>query len=57
MAIGALEHLIRVGAMFVIPCRPIRHPHLLKGKRAKTILTAYYYENYPSGIGIVNKAV
>ena len=52
-AIGALEHLLRVGAMFVIPAdrfdtstfsKPGDHPAAI-----------FYYENYSGGIGVAKK--
>ena len=50
--IGALEHMIRVGAMFVIPAdRFDTSTHSKAGRDA----VAYCYENYPGGIGIANK--
>ena len=50
--IGALEHMIRVGAMFVIPAdRFDTSTHSKTGRDA----FAYFYENYPGGIGIANK--
>ncbi len=50
--IGALEHMIRVGAMFVIPAdRFDTSTHSKTGKDT----VAYCYENYQGGIGITNK--
>ena len=50
--IGALEHLIRVGAMFVIPAdRFDASTHSKVGGDP----TAFYYENYSGGIGIAKK--
>ena len=50
--IGALEHLIRVGAMFVIPAdRFDASTHSKTGDEP----TASYYENYPGGIGVAKK--
>ena len=50
--IGALEHMIRVGAMFVIPAdRFDTSTHSRTGSE----LAAYYYENYPGGIGVAKK--
>ena len=50
--IGALEHLIRVGAMFVIPA-----DRFDAGTHSKVSAypTASYYENYSGGIGIAKK--
>lgn len=50
--IGALEHLIRVGAMFVIPAdRFDASTHSKTGDEP----TASYYENYSGGIGVARK--
>ena len=50
--IGALEHLIRVGAMFVIPAdRFDASTHSKAGAEP----TASYYENYSGGIGVARK--
>ena len=50
--IGALEHLIRVGAMFVIPAdRFDASTHSKAGNEP----TASYYENYSGGIGVAKK--
>ena len=50
--IGALEHIIRVGAMFVIPAdRFDTTTYSTAGDEP----LASYYENYPSGIGIAKK--
>ena len=50
--IGALEHLIRVGAMFVIPAdRFDASTHSKAGDEP----TASYYENYSGGIGVARK--
>ncbi len=50
--IGALEHLIRVGAMFVIPAdRFDTSTHSKAGGEP----TASYYENYSGGIGVARK--
>ena len=50
--IGALEHLVRVGAMFVIPAdRFDASTH----SKAGTEPTASYYENYSGGIGVARK--
>ena len=50
--IGAVEHIIRVGAMFVIPAdRFDTSTHSRTGSE----LAAYCYENYPGGIGVAKK--
>ncbi len=54
--VGALEHLIRVGAMFVIPAdRFDASTYSTVGKGSEEAPTAYYYENHPGGIGIAKK--
>ena len=50
--IGALEHLIRVGAMFVIPADRFDTSTYSKIGGEPT---AYYYENYSGGIGVSKK--
>ena len=50
--IGALEHMIRVGAMFVIPADPFDTSTY---SRISDESAAFYYENYPAGIGIAKK--
>ena len=50
--IGALEHLFRVGAMFVIPAD--RFDASTYSKTAEEA-TTYYYENYSGGIGVAKK--
>ena len=50
--IGALEHLIRVGAMFVIPADRFDTSTYSK---VGSEPTAYYYENYSGGIGVSKK--
>ena len=50
--IGALEHMIRVGAMFVIPAD--RFDTSTYSKTSDETV-AYYYENYASGIGVAKK--
>ena len=50
--IGALEHMIRVGAMFVIPADPFDTSTY---SRSSEDPAAFYYENYPTGIGIAKK--
>ncbi len=50
--IGALEHMLRVGAMFVIPAdRFDTSTH----SKTNDEPTAYYYENYSGGIGVAKK--
>ncbi len=50
--IGALEHMIRVGAMFVIPADRFDTSTYSKiGDEP----AAYYYENYSGGIGVAKK--
>ena len=50
--IGALEHMLRVGAMFVIPADPFDTNTY---SRSSEESAAFYYENYPAGIGIAKK--
>ena len=50
--IGALEHLIRVGAMFIIPAD--RFDTSTYSKLGNTPM-ASYYENYSGGIGVSRK--
>ena len=50
--IGAVEHMIRVGTMFVIPADRFDTSTY---SRAAGELTAYCYENYPGGIGVAKK--
>ena len=50
--IGALENLLRVGAMFVIPAD--RFDTSTWSKQSETV-TSYYYENYEGGIGLARK--
>ena len=50
--IGAIEHMIRVGAMFVIPAD--RFDTSTYSKTGDE-LSAYCYENYPGGIGVAKK--
>ena len=50
--IGALEHMIRVGAMFVIPADRFDTSTYSK---TGSELAAYCYENYPGGIGVAKK--
>ena len=48
--IGALEHMLRVGAMFVIPA-----DRFDTSTYSKDDLSIYYYENYSGGIGVAKK--
>lgn len=50
--IGALEHMIRVGAMFVIPADPFDTSTY---SEIGNVPVVYYYENYPNGIGLAKK--
>ena len=50
--LGALEHLFRVGAMFIIPADRFDTSTWSKVKDGPT---AYYYENYEGGIGVARK--
>ena len=50
--IRALEHIIRVGSMFVIPADRFDTSTYSKIGDAPT---AYYYENYSGGIGVAKK--
>ena len=50
--IGAVEHMIRVGAMFVIPADRFDTSTC---SRTGSQLAAYCYENYPGGIGVAKK--
>lgn len=50
--IGAVEHMLRVGAMFVIPAD--RFDTSTYSKTGDD-LSIYYYENYPGGIGVAKK--
>ncbi len=50
--IGAIEHMIRVGAMFVIPADRFDTSTY---SRTGSELAAYCYENYPGGIGVAKK--
>ncbi len=49
--IGAVEHMIRVGAMFVIPADRFDTSTCSRVNE----LAAYYYENYSGGIGVAKK--
>ena len=51
--IGALEHLIRVGAMFIIPAD--RFDTSTYSKLFEDSASIYYYENYSGGIGVAKK--
>ncbi len=53
-AIGALEHMIRVGAMFIIPADPFDTSTYSEAQTGK-VSAVYYYENYPNGIGLAKK--
>ena len=53
--IGALEHLVRVGAMFVIPADRFDASTHSKAGNEPNEPTASYYENYSGGIGIAKK--
>ena len=50
--IGAVEHMIRVGTMFVIPADRFDTGTY---SRVGSELAAYCYENYPGGIGVSKK--
>jgi len=50
--IGALEHMIRVGAMFVIPADPFDTSTY---SRIAEEPTAFYYENHEDGIAVAQK--
>ena len=50
--IGALEHLLRVGAMFVIPADRFDTSTYSKTGEEPA---AFYYENYEGGIGVAKK--
>ena len=50
--IAAVEHIIRVGAMFVIPADRFDTSTY---SRVGSELAAYYYENYPGGLGVAKK--
>ena len=50
--IGALEHLIRVGAMFIIPADRFDTSTY---SRVGSEPAAFYYENYSGGIGVSKK--
>ena len=52
-AIGALEHLLRVGAMFVIPAD--RFDTSTFSKPSDNPAEIFYYENYTGGIGVARK--
>ena len=51
--IGAVEHMLRVGAMFVIPAD--RFDTSTYSTKTGNAPTAYYYENYRGGIGVAKK--
>ena len=50
--IAALEHLIRVGAMFVIPADRFDTSTYSKSRDEPVV---FYYENYSGGIGVAKK--
>ena len=50
--VGAVEHMIRVGTLFVIPTDRFDTSTY---SRTGSELAAYCYENYPGGIGIAKK--
>ena len=50
--IGAVEHMIRVGAMFVVPADRFDTSTYSRGNNEPA---AYCYENYPGGIGVAKK--
>ena len=52
-AVGALEHLLRVGAMFVIPAD--RFDTSTYSKPSDDPAAIFYYENYSGGIGVAKK--
>ena len=52
-AVGALEHLLRVGAMFVIPAD--RFDTSTFSKPNEDPAAVFYYENYSGSIGIAKK--
>ncbi len=50
--LGALEHILRVGAMFVIPADRFDANTLSRVRGAANLPTAFYYETYAGGIGV-----
>lgn len=50
--INALEHIFRIGATFVMPC----DRHDTSTYCSRNSFEIYFYENYPGGIGIAEKA-
>ena len=52
-AVGALEHLLRVGAMFVIPAD--RFDTSTFSKPSEDPAAIFYYENYSGSIGVAKK--
>lgn len=50
--LSALEHILRVGAMFVIPADRFDANTLSKAGRADRLPICYYYETYAGGIGV-----
>ena len=53
--LGALEHMMRVGAMFSVPADRFDASTFSKGGNNGGEPSAYYYENYPGRIGIASK--
>ena len=51
-AIGAMEHMIRVGAMFVIPADRFDTSTFSRTGNDQAV---FYYENYSGGIGVAKK--
>ena len=51
--VGAVEHMIRVGSMFVIPAD--RFDTSTYSTTSTSELSAYCYENYSGGIGVTKK--
>ena len=50
--LSALEHLLRVGAMFVIPADRFDASTLSRASGTGDYPTAFYYETYAGGIGV-----
>ena len=56
LGLAALEHLIRVGTLFILPVdRFDTSTYSTHGPTARDTRTVYYYENYSGGIGIAKK--
>ena len=53
--IGALEHLVRIGAKFVIPADHFDTNSYSRVGKSPDFPTAYLYENYSGGIGIAKR--